>query len=130
MDWEKRRDISNGIEDQIISELKKNIDRIDGIILSDYDKGVLTPRLAKEVIKISNEYGKIVVVDPKPKNSLNYKGVITSYSIHYTKLYEFFVKFFEIASEDESLRKGLVDEELRITSYNVCYTKLLRAFYF
>jgi rfaE bifunctional protein kinase chain/domain len=74
LDWEKRRDISNGIEDQIISELKKNIDRIDGIILSDYDKGVLTPRLAKEVIKISNEYGKIVVVDPKPKNSLNYKG--------------------------------------------------------
>ncbi len=74
LDWEKRRDISNGIEDQIISELKKNIDRIDGVILSDYDKGVLTPRLAKEVIKISNEYGKIVVVDPKPKNSLNYKG--------------------------------------------------------
>ncbi len=74
LDWEKRRDIARDIEDRIILELKNSIDRIDGVILSDYDKGVLTPRLAKEVIKISNENGKIVMVDPKPKNSLNYKG--------------------------------------------------------
>ncbi|AJP00633.1 hypothetical protein TU94_03015 [Streptomyces cyaneogriseus subsp. noncyanogenus] len=40
-------------------------------------------------------------------------GVITSYSIHYTKVYEYEV-FPVFASAFD-----------RITSYNVCYTKLL-----
>lgn len=40
---------------------------------------------------------------------LNLKGKKIAVSI---PAQEFFVKFFEIASEDESLRKGLVDEEL------------------
>ena len=45
-------------------------------------------------------------------------GVITSYSIHYTKLYD--VMVYASPVDDEAL------EVLRITSYNVCYTKLLR----
>ena len=57
--------------------------------------------------------------------------VITSYSIHYTKLYE--VKgnvvaeapAVTIALPDFTARGG--DQfNFRITSYNVCYTKLLR----
>ena len=46
-------------------------------------------------------------------------AVITSYSIHYTKLYDL-------------VRWGIADSVMnayylgRITSYNVCYTKLLR----
>ena len=43
------------------------------------------------------------------------KGVITSYSIHYTKLYDIYGTSFE---------KEVAN---RITSYNVCYTKLLRS---
>ena len=42
--------------------------------------------------------------------------VITSYSIHYTKLYD-------IAYLDQFVVK---QDSARITSYNVCYTKLLR----
>ena len=45
--------------------------------------------------------------------------VITSYSIHYTKLYDEDVKkVMEMIKEH--------DVTYRITSYNVCYTKLLR----
>ena len=43
-------------------------------------------------------------------------NVITSYSIHYTKLYEAGSCFSGSFSGTAS----------RITSYNVCYTKLLR----
>ena len=56
-------------------------------------------------------------------------GVITSYSIHYTKLYEAVSWGF---NSHEILEKqnpdALIDtpDEFRITSYNVCYTKLLR----
>ena len=48
--------------------------------------------------------------------------VITSYSIHYTKLYE---RSAGVACQ--SARSRIVDRKVcRITSYNVCYTKLLR----
>ena len=74
LDWEDKRNISTENEDRLLENLKKSIDEIDAIILSDYDKGVLTPRIAKEIIKLANENGKIVTVDPKPKNAMNYIG--------------------------------------------------------
>ena len=51
------------------------------------------------------------------------KSVITSYSIHYTKLYD-------IQTDTETYPIGGIQDLSkvfrRITSYNVCYTKLLR----
>ena len=64
--------------------------------------------------------------------------VITSYSIHYTKLYEYFlskperqngllVPIWELAlAEGYDTTDALSVLRTRITSYNVCYTKLLR----
>lgn len=74
LDWEEKKDITREHEDQLLENLRENIDEIDAIILSDYDKGVLTERVAKEIIKLANEKGKIVTVDPKPKNAMNYVG--------------------------------------------------------
>ena len=53
----------------IISE-----ERIDGIILQDYNKGVLTEHLIREVISSANKNGIPVGVDPKKKNFLAYKN--------------------------------------------------------
>ena len=74
LDWEDKKDIGSEDEDKLLENLRVHIDEIDAIILSDYDKGVLTPRVAKEIIKLANEKGKIVTVDPKPKNAKNYVG--------------------------------------------------------
>ena len=58
------------------------------------------------------------------------QGVITSYSIHYTKLYEGREAYPPPASfTSYSSRFNLFSNHIwrdRITSYNVCYTKLLR----
>jgi rfaE bifunctional protein kinase chain/domain len=74
IDWENVELLESKLEDEVIEILKSNIDGIDAVILSDYDKGVLTPKVAQEIIKIAREKNKIVVVDPKPKNALNYVG--------------------------------------------------------
>lgn len=74
LDWEDTRPISEDLENSLLSQIEKNIESIDAIILSDYDKGVLTPRVAKAIIKMCREKGIIVTVDPKPKNALNYIG--------------------------------------------------------
>lgn len=74
IDWEDRREIDDLFEDNILEKISKNIKNIDAIILSDYDKGVLTSRLVKEIIKLAKKNNKIITVDPKPKNIKRYVG--------------------------------------------------------
>ncbi|MGL5122626.1 MAG: D-glycero-beta-D-manno-heptose-7-phosphate kinase [Fusobacteriaceae bacterium] len=74
IDWEDPSPIPKEYEDLIIDNIKKNIKNLDAIILSDYDKGVLTKRVAQEIIEISKKNNVIVTVDPKPKNVNNYNG--------------------------------------------------------
>lgn len=57
-----------------IMEIIEN-DEIGGIILQDYNKGVLTENLIKEVIEIAKTKGIAVGVDPKKKNFLAYRDV-------------------------------------------------------
>lgn len=74
IDWENTSNINEMLEESIFEKLKENIKEIDAIILSDYNKGVLTPSLSQEVIKLARKYDKIITVDPKPENVLNYIG--------------------------------------------------------
>ena len=54
--------------------------------------------------------------------------VITSYSIHYTKLYDLLPFRLRCMTFEKPSRPDFVIwmKPIRITSYNVCYTKLLR----
>ncbi|BDU51363.1 D-glycero-beta-D-manno-heptose-7-phosphate kinase [Haliovirga abyssi] len=74
LDWEDKNEIIFYLEDELLNSFKSKISNIDAIILSDYDKGVLTPKVVKTIIEIANKNNKIVIVDPKPKNKLNYIG--------------------------------------------------------
>lgn len=46
---------------------------MDAIIISDYSKGIVTKDLFDDIMKIAGN--KIIVVDPKTKYSVYYKGV-------------------------------------------------------
>lgn len=74
IDWEEASPISKTLEDRLLDNFKDKIETLDAVILSDYDKGVLTPRVAKEIVKLCRENNIIVTVDPKPKNAMNYLG--------------------------------------------------------
>ncbi|MDD3877713.1 MAG: bifunctional ADP-heptose synthase [Bacteroidales bacterium] len=52
-----------------------NKESIDVIIFEDYDKGVITEELIKEVVIIAKSKNIPVVVDPKKKNFRSYTGV-------------------------------------------------------
>jgi D-glycero-beta-D-manno-heptose-7-phosphate kinase len=49
--------------------------KIGAIIFEDYDKGVITPWLIEQVVQIGKQNNIPVVVDPKRKNFMHYKGV-------------------------------------------------------
>ena len=62
------------LEQKIIDFIKTQIKDIDVVILEDYNKGVLTPKLIKKIISISNEENVPTIVDPKEKNFLEFKN--------------------------------------------------------
>lgn len=60
------------LSNRIVNELLPNA---DVVLFEDYDKGVITPALIEQVVHKSIQLGKKVVVDPKKRNFLSYKGV-------------------------------------------------------
>ena len=111
LDWEKDTDISKDIQDKIIKNLEENIEKIDAILLSDYNKGVLTKYLSEKIIDIAEKYNKKVVVDPKPQNFKNYKGA-TSMTPNRKEILDYFgMKKFEseeeIAQKMKELKEGI-----------------------
>ena len=74
IDWENLNHISIDLEEKIVKNVKNAIKGLNGMILSDYNKGLLTPRVSQEIIKICKKNKKVVIVDPKPANAHNYIG--------------------------------------------------------
>jgi D-glycero-beta-D-manno-heptose-7-phosphate kinase len=74
-DRESRAPIAREMEDRIISVFTDALDNSDAVIISDYDKGLLTPRLLNTTIEASHKRNKIVSLDPKIKNFLHYRYV-------------------------------------------------------
>lgn len=74
LDREVRDSINKDGEDHILQTLKNNSDLV-GIIFGDYDKGAVSERLIKEVLKYAKLNNIAVYVDPKFANFMYYKGV-------------------------------------------------------
>jgi rfaE bifunctional protein kinase chain/domain len=75
IDSEEKRDISEEIQERILSVLINNIQSIDGIILEDYNKGVVVKELIHRVIQLAHVHNKVITVDPKFNNFFEYKDV-------------------------------------------------------
>ena len=77
IDEEITENISEKTQKQFINKLESIISEksIDAIIFEDYDKGVITPALIKETVKIATSKNIPTLVDPKKRNFMDYKGV-------------------------------------------------------
>jgi len=75
IDKESKKDVSAKTEKKLFDFLSSQIKNLNGIILQDYNKGVLTPSLIKKIIKLANEKNVLVTVDPKFNNFFEYKNV-------------------------------------------------------
>jgi len=73
-DREMKEPISDEIEEIIFQNIESSIKDIDVFIISDYAKGVLTPKLTLEVISLLKAKNKKVIVDPKGKDYNKYRG--------------------------------------------------------
>ena len=74
LDKEELLPIKEDQEQQVIEFLNSGLEQIEVVILSDYNKGFLTLSLTKKIIKVCNEFGIKVLIDPKKKDFNSYKG--------------------------------------------------------
>jgi len=74
IDREKRREISGETEKKILVNFKKILPSVDGVIISDYNKGLLTKSLLRDIISLVKKSGKHLVVDPKGDSFAKYRG--------------------------------------------------------
>jgi D-beta-D-heptose 7-phosphate kinase/D-beta-D-heptose 1-phosphate adenosyltransferase len=75
IDREKRDGLDNEWVQNILGFVNTKIKDIDAILISDYDKGVITNKLLEDVIPLAKKYNKPIIVDPKVEHFLDYKGV-------------------------------------------------------
>ncbi len=75
IDKESKAYISSKIEDKISIFIASVIDSLDGIILQDYNKGILTPSLITKITSLANKKNILITVDPKFDNFFEYKNV-------------------------------------------------------
>lgn len=67
-DREKRTPVDSNIEQRLIEVLQKALTNIDALIVSDYDKGAVTPQVLTQVLARARQRGIPVLVDPKIGN--------------------------------------------------------------
>ena len=73
-DWESAGPINAAAEEALIAHAIKAMPGAGSVVLSDYAKGALTPRVVRAVIDAANKLGKPVIVDPKGRDYSIYRG--------------------------------------------------------
>jgi D-glycero-beta-D-manno-heptose-7-phosphate kinase len=75
IDQEEKIDLDTGTQGKVLAALESQIKSLDGIILEDYNKGVLAKGLIKSIIELAKYNKKPITVDPKSNNFFEYQGV-------------------------------------------------------
>ena len=73
-DWEQAGAVSAEREGELLARALAALPRAGAVVLSDYAKGVLTPRVLTEIIAAANKAGTPVIVDPKAADYAVYRG--------------------------------------------------------
>jgi D-beta-D-heptose 7-phosphate kinase/D-beta-D-heptose 1-phosphate adenosyltransferase len=73
-DWETAQPVAADVEAELIDLVAAMLPRVGAVVISDYAKGVLTPRVIRAAISGARKLRKPVVVDPKALDYAVYKG--------------------------------------------------------
>ncbi len=72
IDYESLHPIEEKIEKQVLKKFRDLLPDVDGVVVEDYAKGLLTYHLLKTIFKESKQAGKFVGVDPNLKTPAEY----------------------------------------------------------
>jgi D-beta-D-heptose 7-phosphate kinase/D-beta-D-heptose 1-phosphate adenosyltransferase len=73
-DREQADDVADSLEDELIRRVGRALPSCRALILSDYQKGVVTPRVAKAALSLARRRRIPALVDPKVRHLALYRG--------------------------------------------------------
>jgi len=74
VDEEEDADLTGDEVDRLLAAVRAAVGRADALVLEDYNKGVLVPRVIAAAVGAARDRGIPVVVDPKYRNFFLYRG--------------------------------------------------------
>ena len=75
IDHENSEKISRSFAEKLLHNISERLDGVQGVILSDYDKGVVTPRFTQRLREVLKKYRIPICIDPKVTNVRCYRGL-------------------------------------------------------
>ena len=63
------------VTEKIFDYIKKNFEKVDAVIISDYGKGVVSPEMVSYICELAAKKKKVICVDPKVEHFDFYKKV-------------------------------------------------------
>ncbi len=76
-DFESVAEIDGPVQERLWQVFSDHLPACQGVLISDYGKGVITDKLLQKIIKTTREQNKFVAVDPKDTHFFSYQGVTT-----------------------------------------------------
>ena len=74
IDRENKENITQELEEEIFFKIKERIATIDAVVISDYNKGLLTPSLTQKIIQLAKKNNRPILCDPKGMDYSKYSG--------------------------------------------------------
>jgi len=117
-----REDVGEA-EGQVAADLaaaiRKGLERVDGVILQDYNKGTLSSSVLREVLPYLRESGLPVTVDPKFERFFEYQGV----TVFKPNLREVEAALGTALTDDESVAEAAYLLRHRLEAQSVLITR-------
>ncbi|HNX90306.1 MAG TPA: D-glycero-beta-D-manno-heptose-7-phosphate kinase [Candidatus Omnitrophota bacterium] len=103
IDRESVDTVNHSLSAKIAEFITNRVKETDGVIVEDYDKGVITPVLLQEIVPAARKHCRIISVDPKESHFPYYKNVtvITPNNHEASRAVG-----FELKTEEDIIRAG------------------------
>ena len=75
IDREQIRPVPDPVMKKLTEFIRDRIRDVDALVIEDYGKGVIVPKLVREMVRLAKRHGKIITVDPKETHFSYYRGV-------------------------------------------------------
>ena len=75
IDKEKIDHLDGNMVSRMINHIESAIKKVDAVVIEDYGKGVITPKLLSRIVPAAKRAGKIISVDPKEEHFKYYQGI-------------------------------------------------------
>ncbi len=119
-DRERRTPVAAPMEDQIILALQNALRNAHALIVSDYDKGVVTPRILARILPLAREREIPTLVDPKLRNFDAYRPATLVTPNHHEALH---LAGIEDADTDEAVAQAARALQKRLECKAVLITR-------